>query len=265
MPTALCALACTMQIENNTSASHIFMAVFSTPFASWKSSIEARLRYPMVRKVRAKGLTYLSNARLISILKHVDDILKRQESPLLVEFGVALGGSAILMSDTLRRAGKGDFLGYDMFGLIPAPSEKDEADAHQRYQTIVSGRSSGLKGGKYYGYESDLRTKVAENFAGFGLPTGEHIKLIAGDFRETFQPPPRPIDLMHIDCDWHESVVFCLEVAKSHLRAGGYVLVDDYNDYKGCKAAVDAFLSRNIDGFLMTATQPHAIIRRVSS
>ena len=150
-----------------------------------------------------------------------------------------------------------------MFGLIPAPSEKDEADAHERYQTIVSGQSSGLKGGKYYGYESDLRTKVADNFTAFGVPTGETAQLIAGDFRETFRAPPRPIDLMHIDCDWHESVVFCLDVAKEHLREGGYVLVDDYNDYKGCKAAVDTFLAGNKHSFSMVASSPQAILRRI--
>jgi O-methyltransferase len=217
----------------------------------------------MVRKVRAKGLTYLSNARLISLSRHVNDAIRLQAEPLLVEFGVALGGSAILMTEALSRAGKGKLYGYDMFGMIPAPSPSDGNDAHVRYADIASGRSQGIKGAGYYGYEPDLLTKVRKSFAEFGL-TDARCELVAGDFRQTFSPPPRAIDVMHIDCDWHDSVVFCLEAAQKHLRAGGVIVVDDYNDYKGCKAAVDVFLQRHASSFTLVANRTHAVIKRVA-
>jgi O-methyltransferase len=216
----------------------------------------------MVRKVRAKGLTYLSNARLISLSQHVNEAIRKQPAPLFVEFGVALGGSAILMTDALSRAQKGKFVGYDMFGMIPAPSQSDEKDAHNRYADIASGRSEGIKGAGYYGYEPDLLGKVRQSFAEFGLADESRFELIAGDFRETFTPPPRPVDVMHIDCDWHDSVVFCLDAAKMHLRTGGVILVDDYNDYKGCKAAVDTFLDAEESSFALVSNQTHAVIKR---
>jgi O-methyltransferase len=216
----------------------------------------------MVRKVRAKGLTYLSNTRLISLNRHVSNAIRLQAEPLLVEFGVALGGSAILMTKALTRAGKGKFMGYDMFGMIPAPSLSDEMDAHARYADIASGKSKGIKGAGYYGYEPDLLSNVRKNFAEFGLTGADRFELIAGDFRQTFSPPLRPIDVMHIDCDWHDSVAFCLEAARQHLRAGGIILVDDYNDYKGCKSAVDAFLHTYAASFTLVSTQSHAVIRR---
>jgi O-methyltransferase len=240
------------------------MLKLSTSLSRFKNSILARLLHPMVRKVRARGLTYLSNARLISLARHVDAIIASQPEPVLMEFGVALGGSAILMTHALNHAGKGLFLGYDMFGMIPAPSQSDEEDARMRYAEIAAGRSLGIKGKGYYGYEPDLLSKVRSSFSEFGLQQDDRYRLIAGDFRETFVSPPSQIDLMHIDCDWHDSVVFCLEAARKYLREGGYIIVDDYNDYKGCKTAVDAFVSRHAAEFSLIADQPHAVIRRIA-
>ncbi len=240
------------------------MSDITSRLLRFKNSLAARLVYPMVRKVRAKGLTYLSNARLISLSQHVNDAIRLRPEPLLVEFGVALGGSAILMTAALTRAQKGKFVGYDMFAMIPAPSDSDEKDAHKRYADIANGSSHGIKGAVYYGYEPDLLGKVRKSFAEFGLVDDSRFELIAGDFRETFAPPPRPVDVMHIDCDWHDSVVFCLEAARRHLRPGGIVLVDDYNDYKGCKAAVDAFLQNNAPSFTLVSNQAHAVLKRTT-
>jgi O-methyltransferase len=228
------------------------------------ASLAARFKYPMVRAVRARGLTYLSNARLISLVKKVQKIIRAQKTPVIIEFGVALGGSAILMSSLLHPAGRGQFYGYDMFGLIPPPSDNDERDAHDRYNAIVSGQSKGLKGQKYYGYETDLLSKVKAQFKAFGMETGMNLQLIAGDFRQSFQEPASAVDLIHIDCDWYESVVFCLEVAKAHLRVGGLIVVDDYNDYQGCAKAVDAFVAKHSREFKLVTTKPHAVIERVA-
>jgi O-methyltransferase len=240
------------------------MSDISSKLSRFKNSVAARAAYPMVRKVRAKGLTYLSNARLISLSRYVNDAIRLRPEPLLVEFGVALGGSAILMTEALSRAQRGSFVGYDMFGMIPAPSASDEKDAHSRYADIASGRSQGIKGAGYYGYEPDLLSKVRQSFAEFGLTDASRFELIAGDFRQTFVSPLRPIDVMHIDCDWHDSVVFCLEAAQRHLRTGGVILVDDYNDYKGCKAAVDEFLRSRASGFTLVSNQSHAVIKRTA-
>jgi O-methyltransferase len=227
-----------------------------------QESIAARLFHPMVHKVRARGLTYLSNARLISLAKRCDELIRSRRNLLVVEFGVALGGSSILMADILKRTGCGRVLGYDMFGLIPEPSVNDGGDAHKRYAEISGGRSKGLKGQTYYGYETNLQTKVGKSFSEFGLVQGKHFELIAGDFRQSFQHPERKIDLMHIDCDWYDSVVFCLAVAKEHLSEGGYIVVDDYNDYEGCARAVDQFVSAENGMFVFLTKVPHAVIQR---
>jgi O-methyltransferase len=228
-----------------------------------RGSISAWLFYPMARRVRRRGLTYLSNARLISLSKLAAGLARRREMPLFVEFGVALGGSSILLADILRRAGRGKLIGYDMFGLIPEPSKNDSEDAHLRYATIATGKSKGLKGQTYYGYETDLQAKVAKSFEAFGLDPGKHYELFAGDFRESFTDTGHEIDLMHIDCDWHDSVMFCLEKARQHLSRGGFIVVDDYHDYEGCRQAVDKFLAVNAGDFEMILTSPHAVLQRL--
>ena len=38
---------------------------------------------------------------------------------------------------------------------------------------------------------------------------------------------------MHIDCDWYEPVMLCLERLHPLLSPGGYVIADDYFDWEG--------------------------------
>ena len=53
---------------------------------------------------------------------------------------------------------------YDVFGMIPPPTDNDGEDVQQRYNEIVGGNSKGIKGKSYYGYEDDLYGKVVDWF-----------------------------------------------------------------------------------------------------
>jgi Macrocin-O-methyltransferase (TylF) len=94
------------------------------------------------------------------------------------------------------------------------------------------------------------------------LRKGVHFELVAGDFRNSFSDGNFEIDLMHIDCDWHDSVAFCLDKARQYLSLGGVIVVDDYNDYQGCHLAVNNFLARYPDEFVLSTETPHAILKR---
>ena len=130
---------------------------------------------------------------------------------------------------------------YDAFGMIPPPSTHDSQDVHQRYQTIISGKSAGIGGKKYYGYEDNLLGKVASTFREFGVPI-EHngIQLIPGIYDESLILN-QPVALAHIDCDWYESVMTCLERIVPRLTSGGRLIIDDYYTWSGCKKAVDSY------------------------
>src|SRR5690606_24506776 len=84
----------------------------------------------------------------------------------LAEFGIALGGSSIVMAHRRRER---KFAGYDVFGMIPKPGLRDGEDAHVRYRVIESGQSVGLAGKQYYGYQPDLYSTVVGSFERYGL------------------------------------------------------------------------------------------------
>lgn len=216
---------------------------------------------PAAREVREARLTYLTPAKL----RNIENTLKRIDRDRVegdfVEYGVALGGSAILIAASM--APERRFTGYDLFGTIPPPTEADGPESHERYEAIVSGCSNGIGGDRYYGYEPDLLAKVETQFMRFGVPVdGERIALMKGLFEKTVSfAPDKRIAFAHIDCDWHDPVALCLERTYPHLSRGGAVILDDYNDYGGCRKAVAAFLDRHTDMRLANAEHNAVLVR----
>jgi O-methyltransferase len=196
---------------------------------------------PVSREVRARRLTYLSPHRLRTLERCAAEVNARGVEGDFVEAGVALGGSAVVLGASM---GHGRRLhAYDVFATIPPPGEHDPPEAHERYATISEGRSAGIDGDTYYGYRHDLRDHVARTFAAFGMPVGDRIRLHEGLFEDTLHPEA-PVALAHVDSDWHDPVATCLERIAPHLSPGGFILLDDYDDYGGCRDATDAFLAR---------------------
>jgi len=54
------------------------------------------------------------------------------------------------------------------------------------------------------------------------------------------------IAILHIDADWYESVKLCLERFYDHIQPGGFVVIDDYSYWDGCKRATDEFLKERL-------------------
>jgi asparagine synthase (glutamine-hydrolysing) len=193
----------------------------------------------VARRVRARNLTYLSPERLRVLEECAAEVNRGQVPGDFIECGVALGGSAVLLSEAMGPARA--FHGYDVFGMIPPPGESDPPEVHERYAVIVAGRSDGIGGATYYGYRDDLLDQVSATLAEFGHPVGERVQLHPGLFEETLRPPGA-VALAHVDCDWHDPVLTCLERLAPRLSPGGRLVLDDYFDYGGCRGAVDEFL-----------------------
>lgn len=227
-----------------------------------RTRFDSALLSPLAREVRDSNLTYLSPAKLRSL----EAVLRRARlggtAGDFLEFGVALGGSAILIASQCPP--EYAFHGYDVFSMIPPPGPEDDERSHQRYEDIRSGRSKGLGKGVYYGYQDDLYERVCQRFAEFGLPVDdERIALHKGLFEDTLDPADRrPVAFAHIDCDWYEPVRYCLNALAGRLAPGASIVLDDYNDYGGCRKAVDAFLAET-DGIRVRSLTPHAVLERV--
>ena len=199
----------------------------------------------LARAVKSQKLTYLSDAKLLRLEQALRQAAA--EDGAFVEFGVALGGSAIMIASAAAGA-RHRFFGFDVFGLIPPPaSGKDDAKSKERYDVIASGQATGIDGDSYYGYRDNLYDDVVKAFQRNGLTVdGRAISLVKGLFEDTLPDTDLGrVAFCHIDCDWYDPVKFCLDHIGPRLTPGGLILLDDYHDYGGCAQATREFLSAN--------------------
>ncbi|HWT11289.1 MAG TPA: TylF/MycF/NovP-related O-methyltransferase [Allosphingosinicella sp.] len=210
------------------------------------------------RQVLEDRLSYLAPVKMRRIERALSQLRRRRVPGDFVEFGVALGGSAIVIAR--QAAGERRFLGLDVFEMIPPPaSDKDDAKSQQRYETIRSGKSAGIRGDRYYGYRENLFEEVRQSFARYGVPVdGDGVQLYKGLFEETWpKVGARAIAFAHIDCDWYDPVRFCLGAVADLVSPGGILVIDDYHDYGGCRTAVDEFLGERRDFAFEPGANPY--------
>jgi hypothetical protein len=197
--------------------------------------LAARLEAAIAR-VREEHLSYLEPPALRALAACVLAADEDGIPGLIVEAGTARGGSAIVMATA--KSPDRPMRVYDVFGMIPPPSEQDGADVHRRYATITSGASKGIGGETYYGYREDLLGEVTGSFARHGVPVDEHrVELVQGVFEETITGDD-PVAVAHLDGDWYASTMTCLTRLAPRLAPGGRLIIDDYDTWSGCHAAV---------------------------
>ena len=221
------------------------------------SRLDRALLSATARAVVDEHLTYLSVRKLRQLEKCLQAVNANGIPGGLLETGVALGGSAIVMASA---RGERDFDGYDVFGMIPAPGSNDRPEVHDRYQIIREGASRGIGDDTYYGYRDDLFDAVVAAFGRHGVPVSGNVRLHRGLFEDTLLPSA-PLALVHIDCDWYGPVMLSLERIYGHLSEGGYVVCDDYFRYEGAKTAVDEFTAKHVDLRPVVANE-HLILQR---
>lgn len=203
--------------------------------------LKDRPAFHLVRRVQEQGLTYLEPSALIELYEEVNRLEVVGQKGVLVEAGVALGGSALVLA-AAKSPARPLYL-YDAFEMIPAPSSADGSDAHARYEAIASGRAEGIKGSAYYGYQENLLDKVKDSFHAFGLPPKQNqVEFVRGYYQDTLYLE-QPIALAHLDCDWYESVMTCLQRIEPEIVPGGVLVVDDYQHWSGCRKAVDDYFA----------------------
>lgn len=211
----------------------------------------------VVDAVLAERLSYLKRPNLTMLARLAAGLSVHGTEGLIVECGTALGGSAIVMA--AAKEPTRPMKVYDVFGMIPPPSDMDGADIHQRYDAITSGSSVGVGGDVYYGYRDNLYDEVEASFARLGVPTAENnVQLIKGLFQDTLELD-EPVALAHLDGDWYESTMICLERIAPLLVVGGRIVLDDYFAWSGCRRATDEYFAGRPEFVLEHRAKVHAV------
>jgi asparagine synthase (glutamine-hydrolysing) len=215
----------------------------------------------LISLIRSKKLTYLSEKKLASLSSTCRSIEESHLPGIFLEAGCALGGSAILIATT--KHSERPFFIYDVFGMIPPPTQEDTQDVHDRYRTIVEGKSIGIGGDTYYGYQENLYDIVQSNLNSFGINCEEQsVSLIKGLVQDTMQIE-QSVAFAHIDVDWYEPVMTCLKRIFPNLVVGGSIILDDYHAWGGCRKATDEYLRKVTGQFVLDDTAGSMKVTRV--
>jgi O-methyltransferase len=161
-----------------------------------------------------------------TILRLASTIEETGVEGAIVECGVLDGGTAALMAYGTRRSGRAVHL-FDSWEGLP--------------------ESTGIDGdaGAWAGEVVGSPRRVANIMRQLGVRP-ERLHLHKGWFSDTF---PRAninkIALLHIDCDFYESVKLTLKAWGPRLTSGGFIQIDDYETFIGCTTATNEYLSAN--------------------
>jgi|HubBroStandDraft_6_1064221.scaffolds.fasta_scaffold188773_1 O-methyltransferase len=175
------------------------------------------------------GYTMVGRARLDNIEWCIRDVLERNVAGDFIETGVWRGGSAIFMRAMLQIYGVKNRVVWaaDSFEGMPVPeNESDGWDMSAIEQLQVS------------------LDEVKGNFSRFGL-LDDQVKFLKGWFKNTLPTAPiARLAILRMDGDLYNSTMDALTNLYDKMSPGGYVIVDDYKGWPGCRRAVHDFLDR---------------------
>lgn len=170
-----------------------------------------------------------------------------------VECGVWKGGAVALMALTNLRHGRSrrEIHLFDSFEEICEPDETvDGARALMEAKTLsrsggTKGRLVPLKG--IYDHRGGPGTigeceRLLVSTVGY---TRGKIHFHKGWFQDTVpaqSPSIGKIAILRLDGDWYASTKVCLDHLFRKVVSGGFVIIDDYGAYDGCRKAVDEFI-----------------------
>lgn len=192
--------------------------------------------------------TMVGMKRLGNIRECVEACLANHIEGSFVECGVWRGGSLIMMKGVLDFHGASDrkIYGFDSFQGMPKPDYKrypkeQDIDLSDTEYLVVT--------------EKD----VLANFANFGFDM-ENIHLVPGWFKDTLPSSSiEKVAVLRLDGDHYESTIQILDNLYDKVSSGGFIIVDDYNSWDGCRLAVADFCEKRGINPSLTAIDNHSV------
>jgi hypothetical protein len=177
--------------------------------------------------------TMLSQERLYSLFSLAKRICNDNLPGNFVECGVARGGSAALVAYVIKKYSALPRLlfAFDTFAGMPEPTAED---MHNETPANDTGWGTGTCAGPVESLMDICRRLGAEDMV---LP-------IKGYFQETLPMSKEKVGkiaLLHLDGDWYESTKAVLDNLYDNVIDGGFIQVDDYGYWAGCRKALHEF------------------------
>jgi hypothetical protein len=196
--------------------------------------------------------TMLSPRRLFNAWDLVRAVERDGVPGAIVECGVWSGGSVGLMALASARYGDGTrpVHLFDSFEGLPQPSRHDEEvleDFRRDHGAMALDEGSDGSGLHAIGACRGAGAAEVRRFLErrLGIPAAR-LHVWEGWFQDTVPGAAAaigPIAVLRLDGDWYESTRTCLEGLWDAVVPGGYVIIDDYGTFTGCRRAVDEFLA----------------------
>ncbi|NJK69734.1 MAG: macrocin O-methyltransferase [Microcoleus sp. SU_5_3] len=178
--------------------------------------------------------TLLSESRLFSLYCLAKQICVADLPGNFVECGTCKGGSAALLAFVIKHYSRRPrvLYAFDTFEGMPAPTEID------RHRGIPANLTA-------FG-EGTLKAPISENLDKIcELLQVRHLVVpVKGLFVETlpkYQSVIGSIAFLHADGDWYESTMDIFNTLYDSVIPNGFIQVDDYNHWEGCKQALHDF------------------------
>lgn len=163
--------------------------------------------------------TMVDSDRLRNLVDCVSRINVADIQGDIVECGVCDGGSSALMAKYM--GSNRHIWMYDSFQGMPETTERDGSEARKFEGSCVGSVEN-----------------VHRALTALGIHE-ESYSIIEGWFEETFvnHPLPEKVALLHCDADWYESVMLVLDTFYDRIPDGGYIILDDFGHWEGCREA----------------------------
>ena len=187
---------------------------------------------------------------LVTTLRTVED---EQIAGAFVEIGVAAGHSSLIAALAVSRFIPRAFWLFDTYEGFEQDLP-DEADYQGR-----SIREYDLS--KYAGLDCDVdavRNKMLE--AGI---EAEQLFVVKGPIEQTAAVyGPEKIAVLRIDVDLFTPTLAALEAFYDRLVPGGWLIIDDYGHWTGCRDAIDQFFAKRGEQFISQAVDYTCYVAR---
>lgn len=174
----------------------------------------------------------ISRERMNNNIDAVQHVERAKIPGDIVEIGVWKGGSILSMMLAYENTKNVErtFHLYDTFEGMTTPTDVDvdlnNANARELLKSNILVQAVGHLG--------EVQRNIRSNTS---INPVYHI----GDILKNTSYPEQ-IAVLRLDTDWYESTKFELDHFYEKVVSGGYVIIDDYGHWKGCKKAVDEFL-----------------------